>query len=105
MEPYPGSGLVRVHYFRKENPVQKEAQMTHTDLVQRIVLDPTVCGGRPCIQGTRIEASVVLDALAEGLTPDEIIDHYPSLAPEDIRAAAAYASDLARENLWRVSDR
>jgi uncharacterized protein (DUF433 family) len=43
------------------------------------------------------------NALAEGLTPEEIIDHYPSLTIEDIRAAAAYGAELARENVWKIS--
>lgn len=73
------------------------------DLSTRVVSDPEICGGRPCIRGTRIEIAVVLDALAEGLEPDEIIDHYPTLKPDDIRAAVAYAADLAREGIWRIA--
>ena len=42
-------------------------------------------------------------ALAEGLTPEEIIDHYLPLKVEDIRAAVGYAAELARENVWKVS--
>ena len=42
-------------------------------------------------------------ALAEGLTPEDIIDHYPSLKIEDIRAAVAYAAELARENVWKIT--
>lgn len=73
------------------------------DLSTRVVSDPEICGGRPCIRGTRIEIAVVLDALAEGLEPAEIIDHYPTLKLEDIRAAVAYAADLAREGIWRIA--
>ncbi|HEY7556822.1 MAG TPA: DUF433 domain-containing protein [Candidatus Binatia bacterium] len=42
-------------------------------------------------------------SMAEGLTPEEIIDHYPSLIVEDIRAAVAYAAELARENVWKIT--
>lgn len=77
--------------------------MTHEELLNRVTVDPAVCAGKPCIRGTRIYITIILDALAEGLTPEGIIDHYPSLAPEDIRAAVAYAADLARENVWKVS--
>lgn len=63
--------------------------MSHTKLLQRITTDRQICGGRPCIRGTRIEASIVLDALAEGLTSEQIVDHYPHLTTDDIRAAAA----------------
>ena len=73
------------------------------DLLARITLDPKICGGKPCIRGTRIYISIILDALAEGLTPEEIIDHYPSLQVEDIRAAVAYAAELAQENVWEIT--
>lgn len=54
--------------------------------------DPKVCHGRPCIVGTRIMVSVVLDNLAAGLTIEEIIASYPSLTADGIRAAIAYAA-------------
>ena len=73
------------------------------DLLARITVDTKICGGNPCIKGTRIYISIILDALAEGLTPEEIIDHYPSLQIEDIRAAVAYAAELARENVWKIT--
>ena len=73
------------------------------DLLARIIVDPKICGGKPCIKGTRIYIFIILDALAEGLTPEEIIDHYPSLQIEDIRAAVAYAAELARENVWKIT--
>jgi len=62
---------------------------------ERITVDPTVCGGRPCIKGTRIPIAVVLDGMAEGLTIEQMIDHYPQLTEPDIRAAFAYAAALA----------
>lgn len=77
--------------------------MTHEELLKRVTVDPNVCAGKPCIRGTRIYIAIVLDALAEGLTPEEIIDHYPQLALEDIRAALAYAAELSRENVWKVT--
>ena len=77
--------------------------MTHEELLRRVIVDPAVCAGKPCVRGTRIYIAVILDALAEGLTPEEIIDHYPSLTVDDVRAAVAYAADLARENVWKIS--
>jgi uncharacterized protein (DUF433 family) len=65
-------------------------------LLKRIVSDPKVLGGEPRIRGTRIHVAVVLDSLAEGLTPAQIVDHYPPLTDEDVRAAVAYAAELAR---------
>jgi uncharacterized protein (DUF433 family) len=68
-----------------------------TDWRKRISIDPNVCHGKPCIEGTRIWVSLIVDNLAAGVTNDEIIDAYPSLAKEDIRAALAYAAEMARE--------
>jgi uncharacterized protein (DUF433 family) len=65
-------------------------------LLKRVVSDPKVLGGEPCIRGTRIHVAVILDSLAEGLTPSEIVDHYPPLKEDDVRAAVAYAAELAR---------
>ena len=64
-----------------------------------VTVDPTVCHGRACIAGTRIMVSVVLDNLAAGLTPDDIIRSYPSLTPEAVQAAIAYAAELGRERV------
>lgn len=64
---------------------------------QRIASDPQVCHGKPCVRSTRIMASVILDNLAEGLSPDEIVAEYPPLTLDDVRAALAYAAMLTRE--------
>jgi uncharacterized protein (DUF433 family) len=64
-----------------------------------ITVDPTICHGQACIKGTRVMVSVILDNLAAGLTPDEIILSYPSLSREAVRAAVAYAAELARERI------
>jgi uncharacterized protein (DUF433 family) len=54
---------------------------------ERVTTNPAICHGKPCITGTRIMVSVILDNLAEGLTPDEIVADYPPLTLMDIRAA------------------
>ena len=66
---------------------------------EHIVVDPKICHGRPCIRGTRIMVSVILDNLAAGLTPDEIIRSYPAVTADDIKASIAYAADLARDRV------
>ena len=58
---------------------------------------PEVCGGEICATGTRIPVTVILDSLAEGATFDEILTSYPSLRPEHVKAALAYAAELAHE--------
>jgi uncharacterized protein (DUF433 family) len=73
--------------------------MHQPELLERINVDPTICGGKPCIRGTRIDIAIILDGLAEGLTSEQLIDHYPQLTIDDIRAALAYASELSRENI------
>lgn len=65
----------------------------------RIISDPAVCHGKACIRGTRIQVSVVLDNLAAGLTPQELVGSYPSLTLDDVLAAMAYAAELARERI------
>jgi uncharacterized protein (DUF433 family) len=59
--------------------------------------DPQVCGGQLCARGTRVFVTNILDSLAEGATREEILRSYPSLVPEHIDAALAYAAELARE--------
>lgn len=65
----------------------------------RITVDPQVCHGKACIQGTRVMVSVILDNLAAGTSRGEILSSYPSLKDEDIDAAIAYAAELARERI------
>ena len=66
---------------------------------ERISVDPNVCHGKACIRGTRVMVSVVLDNLATGRTATEIVSSYPSLQPDDVAAAVAYAAELARERV------
>jgi uncharacterized protein (DUF433 family) len=73
------------------------------DLLSFIVIDPSICHGQACVKGTRIPASVILDNLAAGLSPEEILDEYPSLPREGVRAAIAYAAQLAREEVTLIS--
>lgn len=64
-----------------------------------ISVNPAIVHGKACIRGTRIPVAIVLANLAQGLTPEEIIRSYPSLTPEAIQAALAYAADLAQERI------
>jgi uncharacterized protein (DUF433 family) len=69
----------------------------------RISTDPAVYHGKACIKGTRVMASVVLDNLAGGQSPDEILRLYPTLHKEDVAAVIAYAAELARERIVLTS--
>jgi uncharacterized protein (DUF433 family) len=62
------------------------------DLLQRITIDPEQCGGRPCIRGMRIRVTDVLDLLANGLSPEQVVEELPDLEADDVRACLRYAS-------------
>ena len=65
--------------------------------IERIVSDPKICSGKPCIKGTRIPVHIILDLLAAGENFDGIKKAYPNIIEEDIRACLSYASLLADE--------
>ena len=69
------------------------------ELLKRVSIDPNVCFGRPCIRGTRIWVSTIVDNLAEGVSEAEILEAYPQLQPEDIRAALSFAAEMTRERI------
>ena len=64
---------------------------------ERITFDPKVMGGRACIRGLRITVSLVVNLMANGMSPDQILVEYPDLEAEDIQQALAYAAALANE--------
>jgi uncharacterized protein (DUF433 family) len=66
-------------------------------LLERISVDPNICFGKPCIRGTRIWVSLILDFLANGMTVAEILEEYPQLTELDLRAAIAYGAEMSRE--------
>jgi len=70
-----------------------------TTLLDRISIDPKVCFGKPSIKGTRIWVSLILDFLASGESEAQILAAYPQLQRDDIRAALAYAAEVARERI------
>jgi uncharacterized protein (DUF433 family) len=67
------------------------------DWRRRISVNPEVCHGKPCIKGTRIMVSIVLDYLRAGESRSEILRQYSTLKPADIDAALGYAAWLAHE--------
>jgi uncharacterized protein (DUF433 family) len=73
-----------------------------TNPLDRISIDPTICGGKPCIRGTRIWVSLVLDLLAGGMSESELREEYPGLTHDDILAAIAYGAEAARERVIPV---
>lgn len=71
-------------------------------LLERISIDPNVCFGKPCIKGTRIWVSLLLDMLANGMAIKEILEEYPHLTEDDVRAAIAYGAEMSRERYVEV---
>ena len=65
---------------------------------ERITIDDKICGGKPTIRGKRITVQTVLDFLSAGETVEEILNQYPSLEPDDIKACLEFASDLMNRN-------
>ncbi len=76
--------------------------MTREELLSRITIDPNICFGKPCIRGHRIWVSLILDLLADGVSVAEILDDYPGLDENDIRACIAYGAEMARERYVEV---
>ncbi|MDQ3738230.1 MAG: DUF433 domain-containing protein [Actinomycetota bacterium] len=68
-------------------------------LPELVTIDPAVCHGKPCIRGTRVLVTVILDAIAAGMSTEEILAEYPTLTAEGVRAAAAYGSWLAKDEV------
>jgi uncharacterized protein (DUF433 family) len=62
-------------------------------------MDPSICHGRPCIRGHRIWVSLIVDLLADDMTTEQIIEQYPGLGPDDVRACLAYAAEMTRERI------
>jgi uncharacterized protein (DUF433 family) len=71
--------------------------------LDRITFDPRVMGGRACIRGMRITVALVVNLVANGMTPEVIREEYPLLEPDDIRQALQYAAALASEELYPLT--
>ena len=71
--------------------------MNRQEILKRISIDPRACGGKPCIRGHRIRVSLILDFLASGSSFDEILENYPGIDIEDVRACIAYGAEMSRE--------
>jgi len=69
-----------------------------TYLAERITVDPEQCGGRPCVRGMRIRVSDVLDLLADGLSPEQVVEELPDLELQDVQACLRFASERYRRS-------
>ena len=73
------------------------------DWKERISINPNICHGKPCIKGTRIWVSLMLDFLASGDSIETILEEYPHLIREDILACLAYGAEAARERFIPIA--
>ena len=76
---------------------------TNPELLKRITARPDVFGGKPIVRDMRVSVELILSLLTQGMTPEAILDDYPDLEPDDIRACTAYAhAVIARDTLAPV---
>ncbi len=71
-------------------------------LLERISVYPAVCAGKPCIRGTRVWVSLLLDFLADGVSEAERLEEFPRLTHLDIMAAIAFGAEMARERVLPI---
>jgi uncharacterized protein (DUF433 family) len=77
--------------------------MPEENLLNRITADPEIFGGKPIVRGLRISVELILSLLAQGETAEAILNDYPDLEPDDVRACLAYAhAALADESIEAV---
>jgi uncharacterized protein (DUF433 family) len=72
-------------------------------LLDRISVNPNICFGKPCVKGTRIWVSLILDFLATGETFETILENYPQLKREDILACLSYGAAMSHENFVDIT--
>src|ERR1022692_693874 len=77
----------------------RSARVLQDPLFAQRKFNPSIMGGRACIRSMRITVSLMVNLVANGMSPDEIVREYPDLEPEDIREALSYASALANEEV------
>lgn len=77
--------------------------MNTSELLNRISSDPAVCGGRPCIKGTRMRVADIVEAIAHGATQEELLADFDYLTAEDIAAALLYAARATEHRVVRTA--
>ena len=111
IEPVPGSTQLpdfptqsqlaecgsNVDPAREHRPELRESYRQRVDWRSRITIEPGKRDGRPCIRGLRIAVGDVLEYLASGMSEDEILDDFPDLERDDIRAALAFAAEREKK--------
>lgn len=73
-------------------------------MLERIVSDPAIFGGKPCIKGTRISVEFILELVASGASRDDVVKAYPHLKPEDVEQAVRYAAESLKGDVVLTSE-
>ena len=85
--------------YKDKQKISRENTVTNGHLLERITAHPEIFGGKPIIRGMRISVELILSLLAQGETSETILDDYPELEPEDIRACLAYAHAIVAHDV------
>jgi len=85
--------------MKPQTRVRSARQRRLMDYRRRIVRHPKLCGGEPVLKGTRVTLRTVLASLAEGATVQEVLEDFPTLTEDDVRAAIAFAAASAQEDI------
>lgn len=89
--------------MKKTTFAGRKVKGTNGDLLQRITIDPKILAGKPIIRGMRISVEQILNLLGQGMAHKELLEEYPFLEEEDIRAALLYAREvMANEKVYKV---
>jgi len=78
--------------------------MTTLQPFDRITFGPDIMNGRPCIRGMRVQVSLILNLVANGMATEEIIKAYPYIEPEDISQCLRYAAWLAEDRIELLAE-
>ncbi|MDJ0269493.1 MAG: DUF433 domain-containing protein [Aigarchaeota archaeon] len=81
------------------------AEGSAEELLERITVDPDILAGKPVIKGTRISVELILELLANGWSFEQILENYPQLSMQDIRAAIRYAAEVLKgERVYQIPE-
>ena len=72
------------------------------NLLDRITIDPEMCHGKPTIRGSRYMVETILELLTAGSTYDELLEDYPGLEPDDIKACLAFATEITKTRSYKI---
>jgi len=92
-------------YEQIEHPATQTGDLEYTSVDERITIDPRICHGQACVEGTRIPVHQIVHMLANGDSVEELLHEYPTLTREDILACLDYAASLAEEQVTPIGDK